>query len=491
MTFDDIEIDLERYELRKSGTAVAVEPKVFDLIRYLAQNANRLVTKDEMIEAVWDGRIVSDAALFSAIKSARRAMGETDVATSRIKTVRGRGFRMELPDISPPARPDRPEAVAAKVFVQPSFAVLPPRDLPDGLNGDRLQRRISTAMAGVPFLTVIAPTVARRLVDASPEDMARTIGRGYALELTGHEGALDCVLFEVETSATLWSHTCATDGLDEEGVVEQVLLRLEPQIVGAIHTALTMSPERSEPRALTMQALGTMSLKGWNTTAFREAETLLRQAVEADPELGYARAALSLVMALGQRIGLVEPDEARRQEAIAHAEKAIEIAPNTPNILGLAGCALVDAGQVLRGKAVLERGVSLDPNNAQSLAALGTARIIDKRLDEAVEMLTRAIRISPNDGRLAVWGSMLGIGCMAAGDLDRAMVEAERAVAADDRTHLSRVVLAAIALTKGDEAAARDAWGDAFRVTPDLTHHQVAAVIGDRLASDLAAAFNG
>ena len=345
-------------------------------------------------------------------------------------------------------------------------------------------------MAGVPFLTVITPTVARRLVDASTEEMTRTVGRGYALDITGRAGGLDCVLFDVATSATLWSHGCDTPGLSNDDVVADILLRFEPQLVRAIHTSLTTTPSISEPKALTMQALGTMSLKGWNSAAFREAEGLLRQAINADPDLGYARAALSLVMALGQRIGLAEPDEARREEAIAHAEKAIELDPMTPNILGLAGCALVDAGQALRGKAVLERGVSLDPNNAQSLAALGTARIMDKRLDEAVDMLTRAIRISPNDGRIAVWGSMLGLSCMASGDLNRAIIEVERAVAADDRTHLSRIALAAIALTKGDAEVAKAAWQDAHRVTPDLGQHQVAAVVGDRLAGALAEAFS-
>ena len=74
MTFDDVEIDLARYELRRAGARVPVEPKVFDLIAYLAGNANRLISKDEMIEHVWSGRIVSDAALSSAIKSARAAL---------------------------------------------------------------------------------------------------------------------------------------------------------------------------------------------------------------------------------------------------------------------------------------------------------------------------------------------------------------------------------------------------------------------------------
>jgi hypothetical protein len=83
MKFDDIDIDPTQYELRRGGELVSVEPKVFDLINFLASNANRLITKDELIEEIWDGRIVSDAALSTAIKSARRAMGETEVREGR------------------------------------------------------------------------------------------------------------------------------------------------------------------------------------------------------------------------------------------------------------------------------------------------------------------------------------------------------------------------------------------------------------------------
>ena len=69
MNFDDVEIDGERYELRRAGEKVAVEPKVFDLILFLAGNPNRLITKDELIENVWQGRIVSDASLSSASRT--------------------------------------------------------------------------------------------------------------------------------------------------------------------------------------------------------------------------------------------------------------------------------------------------------------------------------------------------------------------------------------------------------------------------------------
>jgi DNA-binding winged helix-turn-helix (wHTH) protein len=68
--FSDCEIDVAAFELRRSGQPCAVEPQVFELLLYLASNPDRLVTKNDLIENVWGGRIVSDSTLASRIKSA-------------------------------------------------------------------------------------------------------------------------------------------------------------------------------------------------------------------------------------------------------------------------------------------------------------------------------------------------------------------------------------------------------------------------------------
>ena len=493
MTFGDIDIDLDRYELRRAGAVVAVEPKVFDLIAYLASNANRLVSKDELIEKIWLGRIVSDAALSSAIKSARRALGEGDLADSCIKTVRGRGFRMELPDVPPAeaaANMANAPAEAHAAFVMPSFVVVEPRDLPEGFVGITLQRRISAAMARVPFLTVAAPAALRHLEDQSPARLAEAIGPGFALDIAGlPDGGLDCILFNTASGATTWTFESGTFSGDRpmEDAVAEIVAGVEPQIVRAIHEAASAQPGPPDPRLLTMQAFSVLSMKGWNRTAFAEAEATLRQAIEIDPGLAFARAALALVMALGERLGLVQPDENRRSEAIKHADTALDLDGMTPAILGLAGCALVDAGQGLRGRAVLERGMSVDPMNSQVLASLGAAKVTEREFEEGADLLDKAIRLSPRDGRLAVWCSVRANALMMLGRNDEALVEAKRAVAADDKTHLSRVVLAAVHMMREDAGSAAEAMKDARRVTPDLDSAALSAVVGKDMAGHLMA----
>lgn len=89
----DRELDTERFELRVQGAPVAVEPQVLAVLQFLVEERHRLVSKDDLIARVWGGRIVSDAAIASRIKSARAALGDDGTAQRMIRTVHGRGFR--------------------------------------------------------------------------------------------------------------------------------------------------------------------------------------------------------------------------------------------------------------------------------------------------------------------------------------------------------------------------------------------------------------
>ncbi len=91
--FQQCELDTERAELRFRGELRRVEPQVFDLIVHLIEQRDRLVSKDELIEEVWNGRIVSDATLSSRISSARSAVGDSGDTQDTIRTIPRRGYR--------------------------------------------------------------------------------------------------------------------------------------------------------------------------------------------------------------------------------------------------------------------------------------------------------------------------------------------------------------------------------------------------------------
>jgi pimeloyl-ACP methyl ester carboxylesterase/DNA-binding winged helix-turn-helix (wHTH) protein len=116
--FADFVLDTQRYELRSGGDLIRVEPQVFDVLTQLVSNAHRFVSKEELFDSVWGGRFVTEAALTSRIKAARRALGDDGESQRFIRTVRGRGYQFvgtlaaDEPSAPPPqeapAMPDEP-----------------------------------------------------------------------------------------------------------------------------------------------------------------------------------------------------------------------------------------------------------------------------------------------------------------------------------------------------------------------------------------------
>ena len=113
-SFDDLSLDRDRRELRRGADAIAVEPQVFDLLVYLIENRDRVVSRDDLIEAVWDGRIVSESTLASRISAARLAVGDSGKVQRLIKTIPRKGFCF-VGDISEEAKRRTPQSNAAVI----------------------------------------------------------------------------------------------------------------------------------------------------------------------------------------------------------------------------------------------------------------------------------------------------------------------------------------------------------------------------------------
>jgi DNA-binding winged helix-turn-helix (wHTH) protein/alpha-beta hydrolase superfamily lysophospholipase len=110
--FDDHVLDVERRELRRAGERIAMEPQVFDLLVHLVRNRDRVLSKDDLIEAIWDGRVVSESTLTSRINAVRKAVGDSGKAQRLIRTVQRKGIRF-IGEVSEAFAP-REAAVAAK-----------------------------------------------------------------------------------------------------------------------------------------------------------------------------------------------------------------------------------------------------------------------------------------------------------------------------------------------------------------------------------------
>src|SRR6185503_4395029 len=134
-TFDDCVLDIEGRELRRAGAPAAVEPQVFDLLVYLIRNRARVVSKDDLLECVWQGRIVSDSALANRINAARTAVGDSGDSQRIIRTLPRKGFRFvgEVAEekIDTAAPQSGPASSPRKLALpdQPSIVVLPFTDM--------------------------------------------------------------------------------------------------------------------------------------------------------------------------------------------------------------------------------------------------------------------------------------------------------------------------------------------------------------------------
>ena len=91
--FEDYALDTDRRELQRGAAVVSVTPQVFDLLDYLIRNRERVVSKDDLINAIWNGRSVSDAALATRLNAARSAIGDSGQEQRLAKTLPRKGFR--------------------------------------------------------------------------------------------------------------------------------------------------------------------------------------------------------------------------------------------------------------------------------------------------------------------------------------------------------------------------------------------------------------
>jgi DNA-binding winged helix-turn-helix (wHTH) protein len=129
--FEEYAFDTDRRELRRGADVVSLAPQVFDLLDYLIRNRERVVSKDEIINAIWNGRIVSDAALTTRLNAARTALGDSGQEQRLIRTLSRKGFRfvgmVNEERVSAPMLsrlPERPKDALAHPD-RPSIAVLP------------------------------------------------------------------------------------------------------------------------------------------------------------------------------------------------------------------------------------------------------------------------------------------------------------------------------------------------------------------------------
>lgn len=501
--FADFELDPDLFELRKGGELVHIEPKVFGLIAHFVKNSDQVFTNDELIEAVWSGRIVSDTTISSCIKNARKALGDTGEAQQFIKTVRGRGFRfvaevksLALQPVNKPVATIQP--LLSANHADPSLLVLPFRSLSEStdcmaLSAD-LATRVGTVLSRIPLLKLSAQTFryARQDVYPSVRELHEELGVDFVIEgsvqTSGTQICIHAQLSDAKTGFNLWAEKLdvpndSADTLDK--AVVAIIAKVEPQLIRAIYNGVCSRDGTPTARSLYLEASGILALKGWHYKSFPVARDLLRRSRELSPEFAHASGYLSFVLGLGHRLGILEDRDRVHDEALEAAEDALQLDSMDSSVLGVTGCALSDLGFPLRAVSILENAIDLNQSNAQAWVALGSVQVSQRQLDTAIVSLRHGMSISPLDNRLSVWGSVLSTALRLRGRLDEAQTEAEMACRREYGAYWPRVALAATLYLKGDLAGALDAMNDAYRAKPDLTPEQIRYLVGQRHARNL------
>lgn len=421
--FDKFELDTDSFELRCDGVACHIEPLVFDLLCFLSRNAGRVVAKGEIVDHVWNGRVVSDATISSCVKSARKALGDSGDSQNYIRTVRGRGFqfmaRVTTPDsgaadastdndnrdAAAEASPSQRVGASGRPDM-PVIAVMPLSNLSadvDEYFADGLTEDIITNLSRFRDLMVIGRTSTFRFKGKAVGvgELCRELNAGYVVEGSVRRAAgrvrITAQLIDGASGVHLWADSYDREMEDIFAVQDEVTktiaatLGVKIQDV-ALQRALKKSPAELDAYDCVLRARRYTSTL--STDMHAEARDLLETAVAKDPTYAEAHALLANVYLAEHRFDAnPRPDPIGR--ALVMAEKAVQLDPQN----AYARCWLAIVHFFRREndkfKAEAERALSLNPNDPETLADIGHYFAFMGEFERGLELSLRARELNP------------------------------------------------------------------------------------------------
>jgi TolB-like protein/class 3 adenylate cyclase/Tfp pilus assembly protein PilF len=487
--FRDFELDTAKFELRQAGERVPVEPQVFDLLVFLARNRDRTVTKEEIFTAIWGSRIVSDAALSSQIKAARKALGDDGVAQHTIATVHGRGFRFVAPieDAKPAlaaraAKEDQGAAPQQTLAKKPSVAVLPfanlNRDPSEDHFADGITEDITTALAKNRWLTVIARNPAFSF--RGSKEGIRTIGEKLnadylvtgSVRKAGTRFRITVQLVDSGTEQSVWSERFDRDAVDifelQDEISEMVAARIEAEL-GLSEQRKAERRPRKNLGAWDLYQLGTAEFYKFTRESNLRCQELLRQAIELDPAFASAYSRMAYAIVLSMIYFDVEPDEARMDEALAAAQRAIELDDQDANSYFTIGRVHLARREYDQAIDALQYALELNPCLAVTYCGLGDSLAYEGRLDEAIRQFEIAIRLSPHDPFRWAFYSYRSLAHIFRREFEDAASWARKAIRTPNAQYWARAHLVAALGHLGDAAQAEGAVKELIQAKPEFS----------------------
>lgn len=476
--FSDHVLDTETRELRAGSRLVGTEPQVFDVLVYLLENHERVVSKDDLIDAVWNGRIISDSTLTSRINAARTAIGDSGSTQALIRTVPRKGIRFigevrAEPGTADPAPPDgQPPTVDRRAIVVLPFVNIgsdPEQQyFADGITGN-----LTTDLSRIPDMLVISRNTAftyrNRPIDT--KQIGRELGVRYVLEgevqRTGGQVRVNAQLIEAETDVHLWAErfTGTSDDLFtlQDEITSRIAVALDVELVAA---EASRPIDRPDTRDFIFRGRA-VRLRPPSRENRTEAIALFEQALALDPNSATAQGWLAIALTARALDFMAE-------DAAGDVARAEQLADSALAALPRSGIAHFAKAQVLRAQhrhpeavSEYETVLELNRNWAHAYSHLGWCKFMTGSIEELIPSQQQAIRLSPRDPQIGLFYSRIGSAHLLRSRTEEAIAWYERARNAAPAHPEFRTFLAAAYALKGDSETAALELAEAGRLVGD------------------------
>ncbi|MCA1549770.1 winged helix-turn-helix domain-containing protein [Bradyrhizobium sp. BRP19] len=448
--FEEYAFDTDRRELQRGTDAVSITPQVFDLLDYLIRNRERVVSKDDLVNAIWNCRSVSDAALTTRLNAARSAIGDSGAAQRLIKTLPRKGFRF-IGTVREVNQRSGAAAILSRDIEfteaplplpdKPSIAVLPFENMSGDAEqeyfADGIVEEIITALSRFKSLFVIARNSSfifkGRAVDI--KEVGRRLGVRYVLEGSVRKAAgkvrIAGQLIDAATGAHIWADRYERDLTDifvlQDEITLAVVSAIQPKLLQTeIAMATRRRPENLTAYDLYLRAVG--EFRSMTRESFAEATRLAHRALELDPQLGLAAGLAGNCHALNVVFGFAVDPKFERREALRLARLALSIDDSDADTL--ASASFISAIMIGAGQTEIEmanRAVALNPNAFQALVCRGHVYRIAGLPEEAIRSFEHAVRMSPLDPVLHAVMAGIGMALIELGRFEEAVEAGKKA----------------------------------------------------------------
>jgi TolB-like protein/Flp pilus assembly protein TadD len=485
--FEHYAFDTDRRELRRGPDVVSTTPQVFDLLDYLIRNRERVVSKDDLIKAIWNGRSVSDAALTTRLNAARGAIGDSGEEQRFIKTLPRKGFRFvgqvrEAREVAGPNPGDAPENALA-LPDKPSIAVLPFENMSGDSEqeyfADGMVEEIITALSRFKSLFVIARnssfTFKGRAVDI--KEVGRRLGVRYVLEGAVRKASgrvrITGQLIDAVTGAHIWADRFERDLTDVFALQDEVTVAVVSAIQPKLFQAEIEMATRRRPENLTAYDFLVRARQQYyqfTREGVAEGLRLAHRALELDPRFGLAAALAGLRHMHNVVFGYAIDPRFDRNEAVRLSRLALSIDDSDPDTLAIA--AIISAFMVGDSESEIEmadRAVALNPNSYVAWGARGHVYKIAGVPEEAVLSFERAMRLSPVDPQLHTTLVGMGLAFIELGRFDEAIVAGKKAQRLNPSFATAYRCLASAFAHLGRDDEAREAAARVLETDPAFT----------------------